>query len=461
MQGRSSASIRAESDSDKSAVSQSENYNSHPSITLPDASFLLYGTLEQVGFDLVITNPAGEVFIVYDYFSFNPPPNLMLANGAGLSPEMVEALLYNSIVDARFAGPAEDPGQAEEIGAVLFESGDVVAIRNGEEVELSKGDPLYKGDIIKTGDSSFIRAKMLDDTRFNLGKNGEATLSDFAYDANAGIGRFEASVRVGGFQYKSGGIGTLANNMTQAHSTIRTPSAIIGIRGSELEGNVDQSGQTTVVHRSGILDISDINLAGTVTLTSPDNTAVIALDGTPNFFAQPTAQQLQDLNANLPPPPTAAEEADAADDADQESEEDTQGPEGTEGEPQTEDATEGDETPDETTGEEGEGEEGEDDAEESDDESEDDTEEDGEEDSADDEQTDEADEADGTEEGPEDGAEGAEGEDAQEGDGTEGDGTEGETSEEGDAADGGESADDAAEDGPEDGPDDAPEDGTQ
>ena len=58
-----------------------------PTSKLPDASFLLSGTFEKVGFDLVITNPTGEVVVVEDYFSFNPPPNLMIASGAGLSPE--------------------------------------------------------------------------------------------------------------------------------------------------------------------------------------------------------------------------------------------------------------------------------------------------------------------------------------------------------------------------------------
>tara|TARA_B110001454_G_C12522579_1_gene351703 strand:- start:257 stop:559 length:303 start_codon:yes stop_codon:yes gene_type:complete len=45
-----------------------------PEFTLPDTSFLLYGTFSQDGFDLVITNPAADKIIVADYFSFNIPP---------------------------------------------------------------------------------------------------------------------------------------------------------------------------------------------------------------------------------------------------------------------------------------------------------------------------------------------------------------------------------------------------
>ncbi|MBO6563696.1 MAG: hypothetical protein JJ956_03045, partial [Pseudomonadales bacterium] len=48
----------------------------HPAVMLPDASFLYHGSFEKVGFDLVITNAEGTTFVVEDYFSFIPPPNL-------------------------------------------------------------------------------------------------------------------------------------------------------------------------------------------------------------------------------------------------------------------------------------------------------------------------------------------------------------------------------------------------
>lgn len=48
-----------------------ENISSHPQFQLPDASFLLHGAFEQDGFDLIVTNPDGEVVVVHDYFSFD------------------------------------------------------------------------------------------------------------------------------------------------------------------------------------------------------------------------------------------------------------------------------------------------------------------------------------------------------------------------------------------------------
>ena len=89
--------------------------NDHPAIYLPDTSFLLEGQFERVGFDLVITNPDGESFVVADYFSYSPPPNLMLPSGAGLSPGLVMAKLHLPFGDdVMFAGPANSTNALEE-----------------------------------------------------------------------------------------------------------------------------------------------------------------------------------------------------------------------------------------------------------------------------------------------------------------------------------------------------------
>jgi len=226
-----------------------ENISSHPHFQLPDATFLLRGAFEQDGFDLIITNPDGEVVVVNDYFSFEPPPNLVIANGAGMSPEMVRAFMPQKFGDdIQFAGPATAGATAIEIGKVTLALGDVrVRHLDGTEEKLSRGDILYKGDVIITGGRAFVKAQMLDGTRFHLGKNGEAALSDFEFNESAKTGYFEATVRVGGFHYKSGKIGLFAD-LSRTHSTIKTPSAIIGIRGSELDGDVAEDGTTLIRH---------------------------------------------------------------------------------------------------------------------------------------------------------------------------------------------------------------------
>ena len=280
---------------------------------LPDASFLLYGVFSQSGFDLEITNPDGINHVVPDYFSFPTPPNLMIESGAGLSPAMVKSLFPRAFgQDVLFAGPAPSGAALVEIGSVKLVVGTVtVRHADGSQEAVKKGAVLYQGDVLVTGAGSFVKAEMRDGTKFQLGQNGEAALDQYEFDEAADVGRFEATVRVGGFYYKSGKIGELPSASAQAHTQLNTPTSIIGVRGSELEGAVDQSGETVVVHRSGVLEITDINGDNAVTLDTPGNTAVVVLNGQPAFTAEPSQQAQQALQESLPPPDGSAAEEEA------------------------------------------------------------------------------------------------------------------------------------------------------
>ena len=277
-----------------------------PAVEVPDASFLLLGEYTREGLDLVITNEAGVRFVVEGYFAFEPPPNLILANGAGLSPDMVEALLDQPFDGVLFAGPEASAEQAlVKIGTVSLAFGTVTAVDvNGNSRVLARNDDVYKGDDIRTGDRSFVKARMLDGTRFNLGRNARATLTDYEFDEAAGRGNFEVQVLVGGFHYKSGTIGTMFAGTTRSHSTIRTPSAIVGIRGSELDGTVDGNGQTIVVHAAGFLVITDINGNNPIIMSVTGDTSFTILNGAPTLVPTLTPVQQAALTTALPPPDT-------------------------------------------------------------------------------------------------------------------------------------------------------------
>ena len=278
---------------------------SHPATSAPfvlveDADLLLGGTYTREGFDLVILGENGERLVIADYFSFNPPPLLMLANGNGVSPAMVRSLLHDHQDEVMFAGPANATSLAEEIGTVRFVFGNVTRTgADGIETPLRKGDTLYEGDEINVQGRGYVRATMNDGTRFNLGANARAILDGYAFNEAQQVGSFEATVMRGGFHYTSGKIGTFGSGRN--HSTIKTPSAIIGIRGSELDGVVESDGQTIVIHKSGILTITDINGNNPVTLDVPGNTSVIVVNGNPSFTPQATPDQEARVEQSLPP----------------------------------------------------------------------------------------------------------------------------------------------------------------
>ena len=278
----------------------------HPEYYVDNPGLLLQGTYTQVGFDLVITGSGGEQLVIGDYFTFQPPPNLMFAPGIGISPVMVEGLLLQAQPEYQLAGPAPDDVPMVKIGTVSVKVGNVFRENKitGEKEALSKGDDLYKGDILSVEGLGGLYAKMTDGTRFNLGANSRAVLKDYAFDPQAETGTFSAHVLQGGFKYKSGLIGEFSakRGATDNHATISTPSAVIGIRGSELEGNYDPvSLQTTVIHRSGLLTVTDINGNNPTVLAVSGNAATILIGGNPQFVSQASPQQQAAIQQALPP----------------------------------------------------------------------------------------------------------------------------------------------------------------
>ena len=277
-----------------------------PVFLIESAELLFQGSYARRGFDLEISGPDGTVVVIADYFSFDPPPSLMLADGSGngFSPAMVKALLHDRFDGVLFAGPAEVPPALEQIGVVRFASGNVVRKNadTGEEGEpLQKGDPVFKGDEIIITGGGYVVATLDDGSRISQGPNSRATLDNFSFNENEQTGEFKAKVAFGGFNFKSGKIGTFAG-ASRDHTEISTPSAVIRIRGSEVDVNVDPAtGDTLVRHQDGVLTVSDPNGLGAVQLVTSDTTTAVISGGLPANVGPSTPTQDAIFESALPP----------------------------------------------------------------------------------------------------------------------------------------------------------------
>ena len=139
------------------------------------------------GPDLLLTGASGEQAQIRDFFVHGTPPPLMTEGGARLSGELA----------ARLAGPMA-PGQmaaagdavgAEPIGRVETAEGVVSALHSdGTRVDLSKGDPVFQGDILETGGDGVVGVVFVDDSTFTLDANGRMTLDELVYDPGAQSG---------------------------------------------------------------------------------------------------------------------------------------------------------------------------------------------------------------------------------------------------------------------------------
>jgi len=130
----------------------------------------------------------------------------------------------------------------------------VEAINKAGDIRvLEVGDPIYLHDTIVTATDTFVTITLIDLTVFQLGPDSRATLNIYQYDKQAGMGELDADLIGGLFRFISGGI---AENKEGQHSVLHTPSAKIGIRGSELDISVSDQGDTTIVHSLGFIDVA-------------------------------------------------------------------------------------------------------------------------------------------------------------------------------------------------------------
>jgi hypothetical protein len=274
-------------------------------------NLLLQGDYFRSGDDLRIEHPDFGEQLIEGYFATPFPPALSSPTGATLLPETVNHLLQNSPHPILVAGPFSTPeivSGRPVIGTVNEMNGLVSVKGDGGEIRiLQSGDAIHLNDVVRTlGDLSSIGIRMVDDTSFQLGGGSRAVLDNYQYDAESESGSFGATVLSGSFRYASGKLGGLDKG--GAHSTIKTPTAVMGIRGSELEGKVGGDGSTTFVHLDGILDVSDVDGLGMITLTEPGTaTSVIFGEGAPKPIFKAPDELLSELRGNLPPRPAFAD----------------------------------------------------------------------------------------------------------------------------------------------------------
>ncbi|MBF0186058.1 MAG: putative Ig domain-containing protein, partial [Magnetococcales bacterium] len=255
-------------------------------VLLPEAALFLDGEFAREGHDLLISGPQGATVRVVDYFQQQPLPILSAANGSFLLPETVSLLLPAARGGLLVAGPVPEGSvpvaegkAASAIGKVKSLNGAVTArSQGGESRTLKEGDELFEGEELRTAEGGQVQLLFVDGTLFQLSTNARVLLNKFLYNPAAAQGEFGATVMKGAFAYSSG---NLAKQHAGRHTVIKTPTAQIGVRGSALQGNVAEDGKTDLLHQGGVIDVSDKNGQGTVTLLEPGTATVVSLDGGP------------------------------------------------------------------------------------------------------------------------------------------------------------------------------------
>ncbi len=151
---------------------------------------------------------------------------------------------------------------AGAIGAVDRVQGECTGTRErGATVTLAAGSDIYLKETLATGAGARLAVSFSDGTKLTLSENASLILDTFVFQPE-GQTTIAASI-VGAFRYVSG---KLAGGATR-ETTITTPVAVIGARGTDFWGGEIDSAFGVVV------------LEGSVTVTTPAGTTVLSAPG--------------------------------------------------------------------------------------------------------------------------------------------------------------------------------------
>ena len=123
-----------------------------------------------------------------------------------------------------------------DVGQIKVATGQVFVDRNGQSLSGRVGLVLEADDVLRTGSDGSVGITMRDNSLLSAGPNSILSLERFEFDPTTSEGRFDARLRRGTLAVVSGRI---AKKSPQA-MTVRTPSAVLGVRGTEFVVSVDE-----------------------------------------------------------------------------------------------------------------------------------------------------------------------------------------------------------------------------
>jgi hypothetical protein len=124
---------------------------------------------------------------------------------------------------------------AEDIGQVKVARGSVTIERSGAQLPGSAGMRLKRADVVTTGADGSVGITMSDNSLVSAGPNSTIALDRYEFDPTTHHGRFDATLRKGSLAVVSGRIAKQSPDAM----TVRTPAAVLGVRGTEFAVHVD------------------------------------------------------------------------------------------------------------------------------------------------------------------------------------------------------------------------------
>lgn len=144
---------------------------------------------------------------------------------------MWKVLFAASLFLAGFA-VAED----QAIGHVKSVTGEASITTADKKLRAEVGSPIYQGSILQTGKKSGMGVTFKDETVMSFGADTVFAVDEYLYSPVQGNLKFSSKLTRGSLNYVSGVI----EKLKPEGVTVRTPSGVIGVRGTQFLLKVDE-----------------------------------------------------------------------------------------------------------------------------------------------------------------------------------------------------------------------------
>jgi len=171
---------------------------------------------------------------------------------------------------------------ADSIGDIVESTGVGKIVRQNEDINVSGAMPIVLYDRAETAQGSML-IEFIDEAELALKEHTEVYIDEIYYDPNPNLSKMSMRMVMGTARFASGSKGLI----NKANIDIQTPTATIGIRGTDFTTTIDELGRSLIVLLPDINgapsgEISVSNMAGTVVLTQAyQATMVSTLDSNP------------------------------------------------------------------------------------------------------------------------------------------------------------------------------------
>ena len=187
---------------------------------------------------------------------------------------------------------------ADSIGSIVEQSGSAQLKRQQEEIRITEESlpEIELNDVAETANGK-LKIKFLDNAQLDIKEHSEVLIDEIYYDPDPSLSKMSMKFTMGTARFASGSLGLV----NKANIDIQTPTATIGIRGTDFtttidelgrslimllpDANGDPSGEITVTNEAGVITLNQAYQATTVQSLNTMPTKPVTIGGiTPSMI---------------------------------------------------------------------------------------------------------------------------------------------------------------------------------